>query len=334
MLLYRDNELPLVAKDNIRIISYNIDHGDDFNNESNNILRETLKSLLYNENNNSIPKFIFLQECTQDILEFLSELLLDDSNFNMIYSKKIINDKTRKYNNFEYFIIIYNNFAGNIELRHNELIDINSTDLLTELEKNVLIDTPIGKNKSISLYRKLLDSNKLLVQHVQFKLENNEFINFYNVHLSSKPYLNFIQAYMLKKYLSIHDLHGKELVVILGDFNNKFNSYSLHLLKQNIDINEFNHLDLKLKNKSSKLRNINKVTNTDYLYENVTDKLLLNRDKLGEVINKTIDHILYDKSNMKLISYTNDMHIEYKHDNTPSDHFYVDCLFKLSNIRT
>ncbi|XBW35805.1 hypothetical protein QEN19_001378 [Hanseniaspora menglaensis] len=333
MLLYENICLNMMNQEKIRVVSYNIDHGNDFNNEANAALRKTLQELIYtmrDGENENCEKFIFLQECTQDIVIFLSELLANDTKFSMLHSKKIINDKTRKYNNFEYFITIYKHFSSKLELRHSDLIEINPIKLLSEAEKQIMMNTSIGKNKSISLYRKLLDSNKLMVGHEQFKMNNNKFINFFNIHLSSKPYLNFIQAYLFKKYLAANHANSNENNIIIGDFNNKFNSSSLNLIKQDLCDKELNYLDLKLKNKSSKIRNLNKVSHPEHRYENVTDKLLEEKEKNIEYINKSIDHILYEKKHFELATYHNNMDVLYDDCNAPSDHFYVDCLFRWS----
>lgn len=328
MLLYKNDFPDEACKERIRIVSYNIDHGDSFNTETNTALRETLKRLIYEDNEElaESKKIIVLQECTLDIYEFLVDLLSNDPAFNVLRSNKIINDRSRKYNNFEYFVVVYSIFC--IELTHEELVDINCIGLLNEVEKKTLMTTYMGKNKAVSLYRKLLDSNKLLVQHVQFKLNGTCLINFYNMHLSSKPYLNFVHSYMLKKYLSSH-VNDKEADVILGDFNNKFNSYSLHVLKQKSLLAETNPMHLKLKNKSSKLRNLNKVTSPSYFYHNATDKLLNNEAIDNQILNKIIDHVLYDKRYMELLIYKNNMDTEHSQNGSPSDHFYVDCTFAL-----
>lgn len=328
MLLYRNDALNETRMDRIRIVSYNIDHGDSFNTETNTALRETLKKLIHDDNEEVTEnkKIILLQECTLDIYEFLVDLLSNAPTFGVLRSNKIINDRSRKYNNFEYFVVIYS--ISCLELKHEELVDINCSDILNEVEKNTLMTTYMGKNKGISLYRKLLDANKLLVQHVQFKVNGTDFINLYNMHLSSKPYLNFVHSYMLKKHLSSH-VNDKEIDVILGDFNNKFNSYSLHVLKQRPLLTEANPLHLKLKNKSSKLRNLNKVTSPTYFYHNATDKLLNNEEENPQIVNKIIDHILYDKRYMELLTYRNNMDADHNESSSPSDHFYVDCTFAL-----
>lgn len=326
MLLYTNNDSLAPAREHVRVVSYNIDHGDDFNNEANEELRKTLVDML--SNGGEELQFIFLQECTEDVLQFLCELLHDHETFSLVHSKKIINDRSRKYNNFEYFVAIYRSDSSRIELRHSDLVELSPIKLLDDTEKRFLMDTRASKNRPISLYRKLLDSNKLMVHHVQFRLKNKNKdadISFFNVHLSSKPHLNFIQAYMLKKYLSrYHDNNNNENNCILGDFNNKFNSFSLHTIKQ--DSSNLSALSLKMKNKSSKVRNMNRLSGPDNHYANVTDKLLESTEIKVETVNKIIDHIFFQERHMTLLSYRNDMDVEYT-TKGPSDHFYVDCLF-------
>lgn len=300
----------------INISTYNIDHGDNFDNSNNLVLRETLKKLILTSN---IPHLVFLQECTQDILDFLRELEDKNKYVTVLNSKKIINGNVRIYENYEYFIFVLYSPPSSITMKNiNHFTQsLKILDILGEKEKSTLINN--SKQNGL-LYRKLLDSKKITLHNISLDVvhnENTQTIDFYNVHLTSKPLLNFLHSYILNKFLMTLKSSHK---VLLGDFNNVFNSYSLNVLKESKPSN------ITVKTKSSKLRNINKVIKNDSKYSNVTD-FLFSTENHREYSKKCIDHILYEDF-MRLISYENDMDAEYE-DIKPSDHFYIKATFEL-----
>lgn len=313
MILYNThhNNLPL-----INISTYNIDHGDNFDNSNNLVLRETLNKLILSSNN---PHMVFLQECTQDILDYLRKLEDENKYVTVVNSKKIINGNVRIYENYEYFIFVLYSPPSSmtIENINHFTTSLDILEILSDKEKSTLINN--SKQNGL-LYRKLLDSKKITLQNISLDIVHNEkkqSIDFYNVHLTSKPHLNFLHSYILNKFLiSLKSCHK----VLLGDFNNVFNSYSLNVLKKS------KQSDIIIKNKSSKLRNINKVIKNDLKYSNVTDFLFSTKNH-QEYSKKCIDHILYEDF-MRLISYENDMDAGYK-DMKPSDHFYIKATFEL-----
>ncbi|KAL6933310.1 hypothetical protein ACO0R3_002414 [Hanseniaspora guilliermondii] len=313
MILYDTDHgnLPL-----INISTYNINHGDNFDNSNNSILRETLKKLIFRSN---IPHMIFLQECTQDILDYLRDLEDENNYVTVVNSKKIINGNVRIYENYEYFIFVLYSPPSPLTIKNinHMTISLDILDILNDKEKATIIN---NSKQNGFLYRKLLDSKKIILQNITLDIAHNEksqSIDFYNVHLTSKPNLNYLHSYILNKFMMTMKSSHK---VLLGDFNNVFNSYSLNILK------ESKQNDIIIKSKSSKLRNINKVIKNDSKYSNATD-FLYNTENHKEYSKKCIDHILFEDF-MRLISYENDMDVDYQ-DMNPSDHFYVKATFEL-----
>lgn len=313
MILYSasDNNLP-----KFNVTTYNINHGDNFNNSKNHSLRTTLKKLIFNS---TIPNLIFLQECTQDILDFLLALEEESKDVIVLNSKKIVNGNTKRYEKFEYFIFILYSPASDLKIRNinNSTKFINVMDILDNQEKSILMNDT--KDNGF-IFRKLLDSKKIIMQNVglEFVHDNDtRIIEFFNIHLTSKPNLNYLHSYLLNKFLMGINNYNK---VILGDFNNTFSSYSIN------DLKESKQQTMIIRSKTSKLRNINKVVNSITKFNNVTDYVYSN-DEHKDYCKRCIDHILYEDV-MKLVEYENDMDVEYP-DMKPSDHYYIKTTFEL-----
>ncbi|KAF0268126.1 hypothetical protein FOG48_02818 [Hanseniaspora uvarum] len=314
MILYETDHSNLPK---LNITTYNINHGNDYDNSNNSILRTTLHELIFTS---TIPNLVFLQECTQDVLDYLITLEEENKDLIVLNSKKIINGNVKIYEKYEYFIFILYSPVSELKITNinNSTSSINIMEVLSQKEKSILIND--NRDNGL-IYRKLLDSKRISIQNIALKFTykgNTRVIDFYNVHITSKPNLNYLHSHILNKYLMPSNNHNK---VILGDFNNIFNSYSINVLKEN------KQQGMVVRSKSSKLRNINKVISNDLKFSNVTDFVYSNEIH-KEYCKKCIDHILFEDA-MKLLAYENNMDVDYSN-MKPSDHYYIKTTFELN----